>query len=196
MPSPWRVHWSGPSGQPTDEPDAARVGHHADTIGGHGQATGPRSTLHLRSAFQAGDLEPSQVQVSPAGQALPCFYSPIRPRRGERSGLTESHHHTALQPGWDCRIKSQSAPYPIDKQCDRDYCRKILSVLSTGGAACRRLIGPGRNVLIGVATKVRRRTHQARPKRRTVSRREGTSRVQECSSRKKGDADAPSSETD
>ena len=68
--------------------DAARVGHHADTITGHGQAGGPRSTLHLRSAFHVGDLESSQTQVSPAGQALPCFYAPITPEPRERSGLT------------------------------------------------------------------------------------------------------------
>ena len=77
---------AGSVGQQT-KPDTPRVGHHADTVTGHGQPTGPRSTLHLRSAFQAGDLEPSQVQVSPAGQALPCFYAPITPRHRERSGL-------------------------------------------------------------------------------------------------------------
>jgi hypothetical protein len=67
--------------------DAARMGHHADTIGGHGQAGRPRSTLHLRSAFRFGDLESSQTQVSLAGQALPCFHAPITPESRERSGL-------------------------------------------------------------------------------------------------------------
>jgi hypothetical protein len=45
----------GPIGQEPGH-DAARVGHHADTISGHGQTRRSRSTLHLRSAFQLGNL--------------------------------------------------------------------------------------------------------------------------------------------
>jgi hypothetical protein len=53
--------------------DTARVSHHADTIGGHGQPGRPRSTLRLRNAFQLGLLGLSQEQESQAGQALPCL---------------------------------------------------------------------------------------------------------------------------
>jgi len=77
---------SSPVNQQTQR-DAARVRHHADTIGSHRQAGRPRSTLHLRSAFRLRVLEPSQVQESQAGQALPCFYTPISPPSRERSGL-------------------------------------------------------------------------------------------------------------
>ena len=47
---------AGPIGQKA-EPDTARVSHHADTIGGYGQASRSRSTLHLRSAFRFENLE-------------------------------------------------------------------------------------------------------------------------------------------
>jgi hypothetical protein len=62
----------GPVGQQADR-DTARVSHHADTIGGHGQPGRPRSTLRLRNAFQLGLLGLSQEQESQAGQALPCL---------------------------------------------------------------------------------------------------------------------------
>jgi hypothetical protein len=47
----------------------------------------PRSTLHLRSAFQPGLLGTSQVQESHAGQALPCFYTLTAAISREQSGL-------------------------------------------------------------------------------------------------------------
>lgn len=80
---------AGQPGPIRQEPgsEAARMGHHAGTITGHGRACRPRSALHLPSAFLLGLLEPSQVQLPPAQQALRCFYSPITPPRRERSGL-------------------------------------------------------------------------------------------------------------
>jgi hypothetical protein len=67
-----------PVGQPT-QPGTAAMGHRAGPVIGYRQARRPRSTLHLRSAFYTTDLEPSQVQVSLAGQALPCIYTPQAP---------------------------------------------------------------------------------------------------------------------
>ncbi len=67
---------------------AASVGHHADTISRHRQASRPRNALPY-GVPSGRDFAASQSQVSPAGQALPCFYTPITPRRRERSGLTE-----------------------------------------------------------------------------------------------------------
>src|SRR4051794_28118483 len=67
--------------------DAACVGDHADTIGRYGQTGRPRSMLHLPSASLLGLLELSQVQVSPAQQALRCFYTLFRDAPRERSGL-------------------------------------------------------------------------------------------------------------
>jgi hypothetical protein len=75
------------------------VSHHADTISGHGQASRPRSTLHLRSAFQLGYLEPSQVQESRVGTALPCFYTPISPPSRERSGLADRNRFAVERKG-------------------------------------------------------------------------------------------------
>jgi len=74
--------------------NTARVSYHADTITGHGQAGGPRSTLHLRSAFHLELLGLSQEQESQAGQALPCFYTPITPTGRERSGLAVEEPET------------------------------------------------------------------------------------------------------
>lgn len=91
------VGQAGPAGQEPGH-DAARVSHHADTVGRHGQTRRPRSTLHLRSAFQLGELGTSQSQVSPAVQALPCFYAPITPRRRERSGLAPGFGLICLRP--------------------------------------------------------------------------------------------------
>mgnify|MGYP001273142791 CR=1 FL=1 len=62
-------------------------GHHADTINSHGQACRPRRPLHLRSAFQFGELERSQSPVFPVANTLPCLYTPITPNRRERFGL-------------------------------------------------------------------------------------------------------------
>ena len=66
---------AGPVGQQPGR-DAARVRHHPDTITRHHQASRPRSTLHLRSAFHLGQLGTSQSQVAPAGQALPHVHAP------------------------------------------------------------------------------------------------------------------------
>jgi hypothetical protein len=49
----------------------------------------------LRSAFQFGDLETSQSQEFPTGQALPCIYTPTIPITRERSGLV---HQCQNQP--------------------------------------------------------------------------------------------------
>jgi hypothetical protein len=84
----------GPVGQQADR-DTARVSHHADTLGGHGQPVRPRSTLHLRSAFQLGLLGLSQEQESQAGQALPCFYPSTAPPTRERSGLVRGNDSSA-----------------------------------------------------------------------------------------------------
>ncbi len=73
-------------GQQSDR-DTARVRHDTGPIIGNGQAGGPRSTLHLRSAFHSGLFELSQVQVSLTGKALPCFYGQCQPINRERSGL-------------------------------------------------------------------------------------------------------------
>ena len=90
----------GQAGSVRQEPsrDTARVGDHADTIGGHQQAGRPRSTLHLRSAFQFENLETSQSQVSLTGQALPFFYTPTTPQRRERSGLGRAIPNNAASP--------------------------------------------------------------------------------------------------
>jgi hypothetical protein len=48
----------------------------------------PYPTRPRPSASMLGLLEPSQVQVSPAQQALRCFYAPFTPQCRERSGLT------------------------------------------------------------------------------------------------------------
>jgi integrase len=76
----------GPVGQ---KPQASTtgMGHHARPIARYRQPRRPRSTLHLRSAFQFGDLETSQSQEFLTGQALPCIYTPTIPITRERSGL-------------------------------------------------------------------------------------------------------------
>ena len=63
------------------------MGYHTGPIASYFQPGRPRSTLHLRSAFQLEKLEPSQVQESPAGQALPCIHTRTTPITRERSGL-------------------------------------------------------------------------------------------------------------
>ncbi len=64
--------------------DAARVGHHADTISRDRQPRRPRRTLHLPSASCWATWDLRQVQVFPAQGALRCFTTPTP---GERSGL-------------------------------------------------------------------------------------------------------------
>jgi hypothetical protein len=68
----------GPVGQ---KPQASTtgMGRHARPIARYRQPRRPRSTLHLRSAFQFGDLETSKSQEFLTGQALPCIYTPTIP---------------------------------------------------------------------------------------------------------------------
>jgi hypothetical protein len=51
------------------------MGHHAGPITRYRQARRPRITLHPLGAFQTRGLEPSQVKVFLARQALPCIYT-------------------------------------------------------------------------------------------------------------------------
>ena len=53
---------------------------------------------HLRSAFQPEKLEPSQVQESSAGQALPCIHTPTTPITHEPSGLTRQSRQPRPSP--------------------------------------------------------------------------------------------------
>ncbi|MCW2628436.1 MAG: hypothetical protein JWR48_5158 [Mycobacterium sp.] len=72
------------------------VSHRAGPITGYRQASRPRSTLHLRSAFQFEDLERLQPQVSLAGQALPCIYprsTPISRARSRLASTSVSDHN-------------------------------------------------------------------------------------------------------
>jgi hypothetical protein len=57
----------GPIGQQA-QTRTAGMSHHTGPITGYRQASRPRSTLHLRSAFRFEDLEKSQSQISLPGR--------------------------------------------------------------------------------------------------------------------------------
>jgi hypothetical protein len=61
--------------------------HHPVAIGGHFHPWRRRDILHLRSAFQPEQLNPREVQLSLAGQALSLIYTPTNTTFHGKSGL-------------------------------------------------------------------------------------------------------------
>ena len=82
------------------KPQASTTGmsHHAGTTARYRQPSRPQSTVHLRSAFPLEKLETSQSQESPAGQALPCIYTPTNSINDERAGLKAAQRNQSRPP--------------------------------------------------------------------------------------------------
>ena len=92
-----RRYQADPIGQ---KPQASTTGmsHHAGTTASYCQPSRPQSTVHLRSAFPLEKLETSQSQESPAGQALPCIYTPTNSINDERAGLKAAQRNQSRPP--------------------------------------------------------------------------------------------------